>query len=261
MKLDVLVSTMNDDISLYDKMNIQGSAVIINQTSYTEEKTVKLNNEGRMKFISVEDRGLSKSRNLAIKNSDADICLFADNSQLFYDNYREIIKSAYTKYPDADIIAFSVKSNNPDRPRTRLKNGRVSRIMSLKLASEQISFKRHIIDENNLYINENFGTGSDKFNSGEENIFLYNAIKKGCKVYYVDELIAQKDLTISTWAGLDPEKDLLTKGAMFYQMSSVLYPIFNLQFAIRKHREYSMFTFVERIKKLFRGSKMGKNLI
>src|SRR5699024_4400627 len=137
-----------------------------------------------LKFISSKDRGLSKSRNLAIKNSDADICLFADNDVTYEDKYINIILDAYKRHPDADIIAFTVNSTNIDRPSRVLNNGRVNRIMSMKISSVQISFKKNIIDKYQLQLNENFGAGSGIFSNGEENIFLYHAIKKGLKVYY-----------------------------------------------------------------------------
>lgn len=262
MNLDVLVSTMHDEINIYDKMNIQGSAVIVNQTDYEDEQILLTKNNERLKFINSKDRGLSKSRNLAINNSESDICIFADNDVIYEDNYIDTILEAYKKHPDAAVIAFTVSSTNMDRPSSRLRTGRINRIMSMKISSVQISFKRSIIEEYQLYLNENFGAGSNTFSNGEENIFLYNAIKKGLKVYYVDQKIAEVNHDESTWYGKNPEKDLLTKGAMFYTMSSILYPLYNIQFGIRKYKEYNeSFTFLEALKILFRGSRKGRVLL
>lgn len=261
MDLDVLVSTMYDKEDLYKKMNLQGSAIIVNQGYCEGSKRIKLKDGHTLKFISSRDRGLSKSRNLAIKNSTADICLFSDNDVTFENNYIDTVHRGYEQYPDADIIAFTVNSESSDRSVNRLKSGRVNRIMSMKISSVQISFKRKIIEENNLYLNENFGAGSAIFNSGEENIFLYKAIAKGLKVYYVDEKIAQVSFEDSTWYGKNLEQDLLTKGAIFYNMSPILYPFYNIQFILRKFSKYrKKFTFLNMIKTIFRGSKKGRNL-
>lgn len=258
MKLDVLVSTMYDNRELYNKMNLQGDSVIVNQTNTTSTKKINTD-KGIFKFINSQDRGLSKSRNLAIMNSDADICLFSDNDVVYDTNYVETILDGYQRYPDADIIAFTVKSTSEIRGTNALNTGRVNRIMSMKISSVQISFKREIIEKYNLYLNEKFGAGSECFNSGEENIFLYNAIKKGLKVYYIDEKIAEVSYEESTWHGKDDKKDLLTKGAMFYTMSKIGYPFYNLQFAIRKHSEYKKsYSLIKMIKILFKGSKMIK---
>lgn len=260
MNLDVLVSTMFDSPELYKKMNIQGSAIIINQTDYEAAETIKLKDDERIKFISTTDRGLAKSRNQAINESDAAICLFADNDVTYVDGYIKTIEQAYQKYPEADIIAFTVTGEGNNRSVSRLKTGSVNRVMSMKISSVQISFKRSAIKEHQLSLNENFGVGSNKFNSGEENIFLYQAIKKGLKVYYVDEKIGEVSFEESTWYGQDRKKDLLTKGAMFYQMSSWLYPLYNLQFAMRKQKEFQAdFSLWQIIKLLFQGSKEGKS--
>lgn len=189
MKLDVLVATMHDDKNIYERMRLQEAAVIINQTDIEDEEIFNTDH-GRVKFVSSKERGLAKSRNLAIKKSDADICLFTDNDVMFKDGYAEKIKAAYKKYPDADIIAFTVTTDDKERTVSKLKTGEVNRIMSMKVSSVQISFKREIVEKYNLFLNENFGAGSSYFNSGEENIFLYHAIKKGLKMYYVDEEIA-----------------------------------------------------------------------
>src|SRR5699024_10582607 len=261
MNLDVLVSTMYDEKKIYKKMNIQGSAVIVNQADSENEENIKIKGNEALKFINSKDRGLSKSRNLAIKNSDAEICLFTDNDVIFEDGYIDTILTAYEKYPDADIIAFTVESTSTDRSISSLKTGKVNRVMYMKVSSVQITFKRKIVEENDLYLNEKFGAGSDYFNSGEENIFLYQAIKKGLKMYYVDQKIAKVSFDDSTWYGKKPEKDLLTKGAMFYTMSPILYPLYNIQFAIRKYKEYrDNFEFFEAIKIMFSGSRQGKKV-
>src|SRR5699024_8504169 len=121
---------MFDNKGLYDSMNIKGSAIIVNQTDYEDREIIQKNNN-ILKFISSKDRGLSKSRNLAIKNSDADICLFADNDVTYEDNYINIILDAYKKYPDDDIISFTVNSTNIDRTYRVLNNERVNHIMTM----------------------------------------------------------------------------------------------------------------------------------
>ena len=50
----------------------------------------------------------------------------------------------------------------------------------MSVCSCQITFKRKSIVDNNIFLNEMFGIGS-KFISGEENIFLKEALKKKLK--------------------------------------------------------------------------------
>lgn len=253
MKLEVLISTMHrTDLSLAENMNISSDAIIINQC-YMDDYQEKEIKTGCIRMISVNDRGLSKSRNLAIDNSESDICVIADDDLRYHDGYKDIILKSYKKYPDADIIAFDVPSTNQNRPTSSLKEGRVDFLHSMKIASFQITFKRRSIVDNNIRFNELFGAGS-KYTCGEENILLTEAIKKGLKVYFVNEDIAIVDHNESTWFNGFDERLFRTKGAMFYEMNSKLAYLFILQFAIRKYHLYkNEMKFWEALRKMFQG--------
>ena len=67
MGVCVLLSAMHlEDHSLLEELNIKSDAVVINQCDKDEVRDIK---EGgrRILFLSVKDRGLSKSRNEAIR--------------------------------------------------------------------------------------------------------------------------------------------------------------------------------------------------
>lgn len=237
MKVEVLISTMNrDNDSLYKTMNIKTDAVIINQClkeSYYEIKE----DFGIIRIISNCDRGLSKSRNLALESSNADICIIADDDLVYKDNYKEMIIDAYKRYNDADLIAFDVPSSNVERPTSKLKEGRIGFLKSMKISSFQITFKKNSFVKCGISFNELFGAGS-VFNCGEENILMKKALDKGLKIYYVNSDLADVHHVESTWYNGFDEKLMNTKGAMFYEMSRTLFPLFILQFGIRKHKLY-----------------------
>ena len=147
MKIEVLVSTMNqeDNRKLLENMNIKNNYVVINQL--VKENINKPQNvvEDTKKFLSYKERGLSKSRNRAIKNSNADVCVIADDDMVYCDNYEKIISNAYKKYEDADIIAFVVEHEDKTKEKKILKEGRVHFLKSMKISSVQITFKRESI--------------------------------------------------------------------------------------------------------------------
>lgn len=254
MKVSVLVSTMNDNIAIVERMNIKGDATIINQTDYNYLEKIPTDT-GEVYFKSCTDRGLSKSRNLAIKLTNADICLLADDDTSLEDNYDEIIREAYTKYPDADIIAFRVDSKDEKRQLNRLKEGRVNRLFSMKIASVQISFKKDSIVDKKLKFDERFGAGSGQYTNGEENIFLYKAIKSGLKMYYYDKKIGIISGGDSTWYGKNVDQDLKSKGAMFKEMSNYLYPLLILQYVVRKKNEFLNHSVIDMLRLCFEGAK------
>ena len=96
MKLELLLSTMNlkdetENNKLIQKMNVNINTLTINQIT---NKNIKETNNltSKNKLISVRDKGLSKSRNMAINNSEADICIIADDDVIYKDNFQNIIK-------------------------------------------------------------------------------------------------------------------------------------------------------------------------
>ena len=54
-----------------------------------------MKNNHKIKFISCDEKGLSKSRNKAINNATGDICIIADDDVTYSDDYIEKIRQAY----------------------------------------------------------------------------------------------------------------------------------------------------------------------
>ena len=103
LSIQVLVSTMNQkDHSLLDKMNIQSDAIIINQTNKDEIEIFDYKGY-KIKWISMNQRGIGLSRNTALMNATADIILFADDDIEYFNNYSENIVNAFLNYSKADI--------------------------------------------------------------------------------------------------------------------------------------------------------------
>lgn len=176
--LQVLVSAQNlnndNEIEkLINTMNLLSKYLIINQKFDNTE--IKNKN-----VITKAEKGLSKSRNLAISKANEDIILFADDDVIYNKNYKQIILDAYKKYKNADIICFYVESRNKKRKTKRMKTGKIGYLKSMRVASCEISCKKDLIIKNNLKFDEKFGAGT-KNNRGEEQIFLYEALKKRVK--------------------------------------------------------------------------------
>lgn len=238
--IEILISTMNqENIDFIESMNLQSDAVVINQNQEIEDKAVYKNNDHQIKYISTIDKGLSKSRNMAIKHASADICVIADDDMEYENDYVEKIISSYEKYPEADIIAFQVKrTGNKERDKKfRDHLSWENEITSMKISSVEITFKRKQIVENDLFFDPRFGAGTNILH-GEENIFLNEAIKKNLNVLYLPINIAQVDTSESSWYEGFTEKYIEAMGPKYYVLSKSLYLPLILQFAIRKRKFY-----------------------
>ena len=233
--LEVAISTQNlkdekDIKNLTKKMRINSNYLIINQNYdniYIDNKNI----------INRNEKGLSKSRNEAIRNSRQDIILFADDDIIYNNDYKEIIIDAYNKYQNSDIICFYVESKNKSRKIKKMLTGKVGYIRAMKIVSFEISFKRKSILDNNLKFDESFGAGT-KFNRGEEQIFLYEALRKGLKIFFVNKKIGEVKQENSTWFSNYNKEFFEIQGQVFKRISPKFYKILIIQYAIRKYFLY-----------------------
>lgn len=260
MKLQVLLSIINSPhpIKYIKQMNIKGDYVIINQIFKENIKLTNSKNKEK-KIISVEEKGLSKSRNLAIKNSTSEICLISDDDMLYEDNYEETIINAYKKYPQADLIAFVVEHENKLHEKKVMNEKKLNYLTSLKISSVQLTFKKESIEKNKIFFDEMFGSGSTFF-MGEENIFMYDCLKKKMNIYYVPVKIGTlKVMNDSNWFKGYNREYFKVKGAVYYRMTKIMCVFLILQFAIRKYRMYKAdMSFLKSIKYMFLGMKEYK---
>ncbi|MCR4923552.1 MAG: glycosyltransferase family 2 protein [Lachnospiraceae bacterium] len=239
MTLEVLLSAMGlSDESYIDSLNISSDAVVINQCDRdSKEKLERRSKKGKLQkvcYICSKERGLSKSRNMAIKNSEADICILCDNDVEYTEDYEKIIRDAYKRHKDADLIVFYIKRKERLKPLSS-KDKRMNYLSVLKIFSPEISFKRESIKGINF--NESFGAGA-KYIMGEENIFLYDCLKQGKRIYYVPLKIAELREEESTWFKGYDKSFFISRGANYAAMSKTFAGLLIWQFAIRKIKLY-----------------------
>lgn len=258
MNVEILLSIMNQtnekQIEEFTKqMKITGNVTVINQiTDNSIKETIK--KSGRIRIFSYKDKGLSKSRNIALDKLESDIGVISDDDVTYVQNYKEIIKRAYEEHPDADIIAFNVNSGNPERPIKNQKTHKVNCLSTMRIQSMQITLKKGI----NVAFEETFGAGS-KYRFGEENIWLYDCLRTGKKIYYVNEKIGDALQQNSTWYSKKDKDFMKCEGAVFYRISKTWYKLLILQYAIRKRKEYKdNLTVMQAIKYLWQGAKEYK---
>lgn len=236
MKLQVLLSAMFlEDVSYVDSLNITGDAVVINQCDRENKETcIRKSVNGsdqRITYVETGERGLSRSRNMAIAAADADVCILCDNDVEYLPDYEMRIKDGFLKHPDADLIVFYIKRKEKPVPNYK-RSKRMGYLSVMKIFSPEIAFKRSSIE--GLRFDERFGAGSGRYLMGEENIFLYDCLKKGLKIYYEPVMIAKLREEESTWFKGYDKDFFISRGANYGAMSGLFSYILIWQFAIRK---------------------------
>ncbi len=239
MTLQVLLSAMFlADESYLDTLHVVSDAVVINQCDRTgrrdTERTVN-GRQQRVRYIESTQRGLSVSRNMAIRNASADICILCDNDVEYVDGYEDMILSAFSEHPDADLIVFYIRRKEKPEPNYSTVRW-MNRLSVLKIFSPEIAFRRESV--RGISFDESFGAGSGKYLMGEENIFLYDCLKAHKKILYVPLQIAELREEESTWFKGYDKAFFISRGAGYAAMGKVMSHILIWQFALRKRSLY-----------------------
>lgn len=202
MKFNLLISCMHEeDMGILTRSNVQSDVVVVNQCEHNSvEEFDFINKSGKMchcKFINTSERGLSRSRNMAIQNSWGDVCLICDDDEYMVDECETIITEAYKENPDAGIIAFAL--NRKDLKKSYpTKKKHLSFKQILKTSSLQITFSRHLLCKYNIQFDEKMGSGTGN-GGGEENKFLLDWRKKKAIMLYYPKIIATVNPGESQW--------------------------------------------------------------
>lgn len=219
LKLEILISTMDKtSLSFLEKMfphhNLKDlNLLIVNQT--------KAGNELQSDFVNIRvinsyEKGLSLSRNLAIKNATGGICLIADDDVEYIPNFEDYIEKAFSEFNEASIICFEIEtfSSKPYKHYPLYSKPLLHRKNIKSASSIEIAFKRESIVSNNIKFNPLFGLGSH-FPSGEEYLFLKDVLKFKLKVFFKNQVIVKHSIKRST-SNMASDDFIKAKAAQYY---------------------------------------------
>lgn len=256
MTLQVLLSAMNLENENYiDSLNIVSDAVVVNQCDsegYGRITREAVNGASqKVTYIKTLERGLSKSRNMAIRNATSDICILCDNDVEYEYGYEGMITRAFAAHPEADVIVFFIRRKERSAPIFK-EEKKMNYLSVLKIFSPEIAFRRRNLSD--ISFDEDFGAGA-KYRMGEENLFLYECLKKKKNVIYEPIQIAQLRAEESTWFKGYDEDFFICRGANYAAMTKRFSHILIWQFALRKTSLYKPVSMVSAIKWMYRGRK------
>lgn len=255
-KTEILLSCMflSDSKEMIKRSHITSDTVIINQCDEENYKEENICN-ALLRTFSVTDRGLTKSRNLAISKSQADICIICDDDEIFNDGYEKAVSSAYDALPDADIIIFDMV----DRP---LKWGnsikRLGYIDLMSVSSWQITFRREKLLASGVLFDENMGAGSG--NGAEEEFrFLTQCRKAKLRIYHYPFRLASVAQTQSTWfKGFDEEFFVNRGNTTRYIMGLPLSVLYAAYYAFAKRKQLSGMSMLKAFSYTVKGIKENR---
>jgi len=240
--VEILISTMNQDsldflVPMFPFLHFSNFRIlIINQTPIGK----KLESEyANIRVVNSFEKGLAKSRNLALENAAGKILLIADDDVIYQAGFSTKIINVYNQFPDAAAINFcAVKSDGSlikNYPKHSKKNLNAFDIFNT--SSIEMTLNKAILDKTKIRFDENFGLGA-MFEMGEEAIFLFDLKSKKQQLVFEPKVIVKHpELTSSAKKSI--EEKYYIQGALYTRIfkSNYIYWIFvKLFFDLKQYK-------------------------
>lgn len=199
--IEILIATMDREnldfleLMFPNPLPEKVAVLIVNQT----EDKILVSKNPKIRVIHAKGRGLSKSRNMALENATADICVFTDDDVIFLKNFDKKIRQAFAHFPKSSALRLRYENRPGEWTKTYSKEPikNLSWLDILNTSSIEIAVKRRDILENNILFDENFGLNS-VFKMGEEQVFLAELRRKDLQLSYYPVTINRHESLTST---------------------------------------------------------------
>lgn len=236
-KISLLVSTVDlnfkQNKSFAEHIDFSICEVIVVQQRIHSEEVLELDFEA--KVISVEEKGLAKSRNRAWAAATCPIAIICDDDIQFVKGFEQQILSAYAQYPDAALISYQIKDEEGRPYKNYPPNGGPHTFRSiLRVNSVEMSVRLDRFPSQ-MPFEEKFGLGA-VCPTGEDTIFAMDTFKSGKKCYYIAEPLVIHPLESS---GKNFDKAYpFYRGQVYARAFGWLGLPFGLFFALKKYPLY-----------------------
>lgn len=223
---EILISTMNQSsldflIPMFPFCHFSNfSILIINQT---KKNNLLVSSFPSIRVINSFEKGLSKSRNLALKNAIGKVVLISDDDEIFKEGFDDLIINSYNNFPKAVVISFQVENSEGKLFRNYQKKAKLKskKLDLFSIFSSEISINKTIFDTLSIEFDTNFGLGS-VFSMGEEAILLmdFNSINQ---LIVIEPKVIATNPTITTTDKLDFSHRYYIQGAFLSRVLKANY--------------------------------------
>lgn len=238
MTIDILICTIDEGILNVPNVLLRPAEGIryVVSMQYTKESVLRqipseLQQRDDVMLLQLEGRGLSRNRNNSLDHATADILVIADDDEELSLEALQRVRKVYKEHPEVDIALFRLNdiegrpfkeypSDEPQAYADAVDDG-------YYVASLEITMRGSVAEEG-LRFNERFGLGSGWLLSGEEDIFIHDALTRGMNVTLFPYDIA-RTIAVTTGDRFLTDKGVQrAKGAVFaycYGKASALWRI------------------------------------
>jgi glycosyltransferase involved in cell wall biosynthesis len=189
VKVQVLISTLGDSIRnaplVVESIPENIDVLIVHQKEPSDLVNYKeLFPHREITVIESFDKGLAKSRNLAVSHATGDILIPTDDDVRFLtDSFTRIIDT-FSECVDAQLISFQIVSKNGQTYMPYKKQSYRHNLQTIRrVSSIELAFRRDAFTQLSLRWDEDFGLNS-RYAGGLEQAFMKNVLDSGLPAYY-----------------------------------------------------------------------------
>ena len=236
MSVQLLISCVDKNIpELIKKLQLQGPAVIVNQCGEDKEEHLQTG-EFPVDIYYRNERGVGRSRNLALSKADTDICLFGDEDIVYVKGYDALIEAEFAEHPEADGIMFQVEVTTERKTYQNDEWGEVNLWNCGRYPAYSMAFRREKLHATGVKFSLLFGGGAP-YSNGEDSLFIREVIKAGMKIYKSPVCIGEEIPRPSTWFTGYHEKFFFDRGVLYHFLYGAAAPIWGFRFVFTKRKE------------------------
>jgi Glycosyl transferase family 2. len=221
MTLELLICTIDDGINNVANMLLPPSTHILYLISWQHSLNIprislppQLNRPD-VRVFELEGRGLSRNRNNALNNASGDICLISDDDCAYQEKSLNHIIEIFETHPSIDLATFRMASTSNAKSYPSYSFDLRHYPKNYYISSIEIAFRRSSV-QGKLQFNELFGLGAPILQSGEEEVFILDALSNNLHCQFFPYVIVRHDhpTTGSTKAAC--RGTLMARGAYLY---------------------------------------------
>lgn len=169
-------------------------------------------------LLRLDGVGLSRNRNNAIRHASADIILFADDDIEYLPDVISWVRSAFAMNPAADIILFKAIYPHAKRYPEASCPLRLPLPKGYYVSSIEIACRRQSLGD--LRFCESLGLGAPVLTAGEDEYFIYSALRRGLQCRFENETICRHPGPSTGSGGAISDGALRASGCLI----SIFYP-------------------------------------
>lgn len=236
MSVQLLISCVDKNIQeLLEKLQLDSPAVIVNQCDKDEDEYFAYKGHP-VDVIYRKERGVGRSRNMALSKADQDICLFGDEDIVYVKDYPALIEAEFAAHPEADGILFQVEVDPSRKTYQNDDYGKVTLMNCGRYPAYSMAFRTQKLNSTGVRFSLLFGGGAP-YSNGEDSLFIRQLIKAGLQIYKSPVCIGEEIPRPSTWFTGYHEKFFFDRGVLYHFLYGAMAPVWGFRFVFTKKKE------------------------